>query len=69
MTISTAHRVAVHRRGFSLPSLSHMLGVWRQRRALDRLDDAALRDIGLNREDAAAEARRPIWDAPRSWRR
>jgi uncharacterized protein YjiS (DUF1127 family) len=38
----------------------------RQRRALAALDDLRLRDIGLTREEAKAEARRPIWDAPRT---
>ncbi|MEX2201117.1 MAG: DUF1127 domain-containing protein [Dongiaceae bacterium] len=33
----------------------------RQRRALARLDDAALRDIGLTRADAAKEAAKPFW--------
>lgn len=40
----------------------------RQRRALLRLDDALLRDIGLDREAARAEASRPAWDVPRHWR-
>lgn len=34
---------------------------WRSRRALERLDDAALRDIGLTREQALREASRPFW--------
>ncbi len=42
---------------------------WRQRRALARLDDAALKDIGVSATDAAREARRPIWDVPAHWRR
>lgn len=47
--------------------LSWRLGLWRQRRALARLDDAALDDIGVTRREARAEARRPIWDAPENW--
>ncbi|SIO56638.1 Uncharacterized conserved protein YjiS, DUF1127 family [Rhodovulum sp. ES.010] len=43
------------------------LGAARQRRRLAELDDALLRDIGLTREQARAEARRPIWDVPPSW--
>jgi uncharacterized protein YjiS (DUF1127 family) len=39
----------------------------RQRRHLAELDDAMLRDIGLTREQALREARRPRWDAPRHW--
>ena len=42
--------------------------LWRQRRALARLDDTALQDIGLTRREAETEARRPIWDAPERWR-
>jgi uncharacterized protein YjiS (DUF1127 family) len=43
------------------------LSVHRQRQALLRMDAALLRDIGLTREQALAEARRPIWDAPPNW--
>lgn len=42
--------------------------IWRQRQALKRMDDATLRDIGLTRRQALAEAKRPIWDAPETWR-
>ena len=44
--------------------IADMLAVWAQRRALYRLDDAALRDIGLTRETALREASRPFWDLP-----
>ena len=44
----------------------------RQRRALLRLDDTMLKDIGLTRTDALREADRPFWDEGRqswqSWR-
>ncbi|MFN4193674.1 MAG: DUF1127 domain-containing protein [Tabrizicola sp.] len=39
----------------------------RSRRALAHLDDHLLADIGLSREDAEAETRRPPWDAPSHW--
>lgn len=42
--------------------------VWRERQQLLRLDATQLDDIGLNRDQAAAEAARPIWDAPATWR-
>ena len=42
------------------------LAVWGQRRALARLDDRALADIGLSRGQAEAEAARPLWDVPRA---
>ena len=41
----------------------------RQRRQLARLDDRALKDIGLSRAEAEAEARRSFWSAPDHWRR
>jgi uncharacterized protein YjiS (DUF1127 family) len=34
---------------------------WRERRTLEGLDDRMLRDIGINRLDAMAEARKPFW--------
>lgn len=44
----------------------------RTRRALMRLDDTMLKDIGLSRTDALREADRPFWDEGRqswqSWR-
>jgi len=43
------------------------LALHRQRQQLDRLDDHILRDIGITREDARREARRPPWDAPAHW--
>jgi uncharacterized protein YjiS (DUF1127 family) len=44
--------------------LRRMLDIWQERRALARLDDAALRDIGISGSAAHAEARRPLWDLP-----
>lgn len=34
-----------------------------QRRALQRLDDRMLRDIGLSRADVAGESAKPFWRA------
>ena len=51
------------------PGLMAMLALHRQRRQLARLDAAALRDIGVSRDDARAEAARAPWDAPTHWRR
>ena len=51
--------------GHPIHLLAHALDVWRERRALARLDDAALRDLGLTRADALAEARQPLWSLPR----
>lgn len=36
----------------------------RQRRALTRLDDATLRDLGVSRAEANFEACRRVWDDP-----
>ncbi len=45
-------------------TLRGMWAVHHQRRSLLRLDDRALRDIGLTRDAARAESRRPFWDIP-----
>jgi uncharacterized protein YjiS (DUF1127 family) len=60
---SRAGKSARHLDGF----LRHR-GLVRSRRALVRLDDHLLRDIGLTRAQAEAEALRPVWDAPLHWR-
>jgi uncharacterized protein YjiS (DUF1127 family) len=46
-----------------------MLAVAQSRRALRRLDDHLLRDIGLTRHEAESEATRVPWDPPLHWRR
>ena len=51
--------------GHPIAALSRALDVRRQRRALERLDDTALHDLGLTRADVAREASRPIWSLPR----
>ncbi len=54
-----------------LPLLDRFLAqvaLRRSRRRLTTLDDHILRDIGLTRAQAQAEADRPIWDAPAHWR-
>lgn len=50
-------------------ALSLMAAVARQRRALARLDDRALDDIGRSPDEARAEAARPVWDVPSQWLR
>jgi uncharacterized protein YjiS (DUF1127 family) len=34
---------------------------WRQRRLLESLDDRMLRDLGISRSQALAEASKPCW--------
>ncbi len=58
----TAPAVAISRPTGIAAKLSQMVGVYRQRRQLARLDDAALNDIGISRDAAALEADRPFWD-------
>jgi len=65
-TTAAAHRAAP--RLSLLGAAPRLFAVWRQRRVLETLDDRALEDIGVTRAEAAAEARRPFWDAPATWR-
>jgi uncharacterized protein YjiS (DUF1127 family) len=44
-----------------LPFAQRMHDRWRQRQALLDLDDRLLRDIGITREQAKREARKPFW--------
>jgi len=57
-------------RKFSLLGLARRMdAAYRQRQTLRKLDDAALKDIGLTREQAAIEASRRLWDVPSFWLR
>lgn len=46
-----------------LPPIRRWRRIARARRALRGMNDHMLRDIGVSREDALAEAARPFWDA------
>lgn len=48
----------------ALAWLQRAVQVSRQRRALYRLDDSALHDLGLSRADAWQEADKPFWQQP-----
>lgn len=48
--------------------LAQLAALRRARRDLDRLDDHLLNDIGIPPDRARAEAARPIWDVPPTWR-
>ncbi len=52
-----------------LNTLFNLHRIWTERRQLARMDTAQLRDLGLSRQDAEKEARRPAWDAPNQWLR
>ena len=43
--------------------------LWKSRRRLAALDEAALRDLGLTRTEALEEAERPVWNVPAHWLR
>ena len=47
--------------------LLDMVALHRQRRDLAKLDDRALKDIGVSRYEAQIEAARPAWDVPHHW--
>ena len=51
-----------------LRKVRHLNGIVQSRRALRRLDEHLLRDIGLTRHEAETEASRAPWDAPSHWR-
>lgn len=38
--------------------------VMRERKALEKMSDSELKDIGITREQADFEARRALWDIP-----
>lgn len=51
-----------------LVQIGTALALHRQRKQLAQLDALQLQDIGLTADQAIAESRRPIWDAPPHWR-
>ena len=65
ITFSGAHRLAraggVVNLGAALRVLRAMLGRHAERQALARMDDRLLADIGISREQARAEANKPLW--------
>lgn len=74
----SAHRLALplslrlRRTGSALARLPSrifaIMALSRSRRGLARLDDHLLRDIGVTRAEAMAEADRAAWNAPSHWR-
>ncbi|MEX0286106.1 MAG: DUF1127 domain-containing protein [Paracoccaceae bacterium] len=51
------------------PTLLQLMSIWKQRRQLRTMDERALNDIGLSRQEALMESRRPLWDVPAHWLR
>ncbi len=64
MHTATAARIAATAGLDLIGSITAALELWRQRRALERLDPHRLADLGLAPHEALSEAKRPIWDAP-----
>lgn len=50
-------------------ALREMIATARSRRQLAALSEQRLADLGLTPAEAAREAQRPFWDAPRAWLR
>jgi len=70
MTYVLNHTAFAPSRGLPLVTrLAQAIDLFRQRRALNKLGDAALKDIGITRDQAKQEARRASWDAPAHWLR
>jgi uncharacterized protein YjiS (DUF1127 family) len=69
MFSSTLRRQTSARKGFSWGRLLMMVSLRRQRQHLLELDAHLLADIGISAQAAQAEADRPFWDAPESWKR
>ena len=53
----------------SLRLLDRIITLHHERRALARLDDHLLADIGLTPDAARIESERPLWDVPAHWHR
>ncbi len=49
--------------------LGQVVALHTQRKSLAKLDDRALCDLGLTRQEALHEATRPVWDVPVTWRK
>ena len=60
------------RRVFATPAarirLGSLVGLWRQRQQLAKLDDRSLIDSGISRSEADRESNRAFWDVPAHWR-
>lgn len=67
MHTHTAHHTDSHTLGFDFHPLKWLVRAFatrHQRSRLNQLDDHMLDDIGVGRDRAEAEAKRPFWDLP-----
>lgn len=62
MTLSLSAVRAPSRSSVRSTPIATFFAVWQERRALAKMDDARLRDLGISPTEAAREAARPIWD-------
>jgi len=51
-----------------LGRLNATMALYRSRARLEELEDDQLTDIGLTKKEASAEASRPVWDVPATWK-
>ena len=58
---STVRAPQFSRRGGWIAWTRAFAGRYHERRLLEELDDRALRDIGISRSQALAEAAKPFW--------
>ncbi|MEO1238516.1 MAG: DUF1127 domain-containing protein [Pseudomonadota bacterium] len=60
--------VPLRRRTGIIAKISSLLALFSERRRLADMPDHMLKDLGITRQEAEAEARRSIWDSPSHWR-
>ena len=61
-----AGKISARRPGL-LKTVTNMVQLYKERRALAALGTDALADIGISRQDALSESTRAAWDAPDHW--
>ena len=70
MTMITHSAIrSTSRRQHRAQQIRKLFRLHQQRNSLSLLSDRMLRDIGVSREEALRESRRPVWDLPQHWLR
>ncbi len=64
MTLSLSTVRSTRQPAAKATALKTYVSVWQQRRALARIDQTRLADMGITPAQAAEEAARPFWDLP-----